>query len=65
MKPHEFDGIFTGDGEGGLYRVYEPRWWQLARWIAWWRMPTKTSITMTLGGREITLRVVRGKHGQV
>lgn len=44
MKRHELDGVCMGGPGGELYRVFEPRWWQLSRvlWLfaalrfPWW-----------------------------
>lgn len=33
MKRHDYDGMRTGDSNGLLWRIYEPRWWQLGRWL--------------------------------
>jgi len=29
------DGMIVGDSEGRLYRVHDPRWWQVHR-LLWW-----------------------------
>jgi hypothetical protein len=38
VKKHELDGFLIGDSEGRLWRVYEPRWWQVGRWWRWLRV---------------------------
>lgn len=39
MKRHEFDGVLMGDARDQIWRVYEPRWWELGRWLRWfWRV---------------------------
>lgn len=33
MKPHYYDGMRLADSSGRLFRVFEPRWWELSRWL--------------------------------
>lgn len=44
-KPYQFDGMITADSAGQRFRVYEPRWWQVGRWLVWlWVKLTKGRI---------------------
>jgi len=38
VRAWRYDGMLMGDpcfACGRLYRVFQPRWWQLHRWL-WW-----------------------------
>lgn len=37
MKPHELDGQLLSSADGQQFEVWEPRWWQIRRWVYWWR----------------------------
>jgi len=56
--------MLTGDVEGRLVRVFQPRWWQLHRWL-WWllvaRRRGRLRGVVTLEGAEgwkVDVRVV-------
>jgi hypothetical protein len=37
-KPTDFDGFEVEAGSGPQrFEVWEPRWWQLGRWLHWWK----------------------------
>lgn len=36
MKPYEMDGTQLST-ESQRFEVYESRWWQLGRWLHWWK----------------------------
>jgi len=35
-----FDGVAMGDQHGNIFRIYQPRWFELDRWTRWywWRL---------------------------
>jgi len=37
-RKSDFDGLRLGSTSGEPMRVFAPRWWQLWRWVAWWRI---------------------------
>jgi hypothetical protein len=36
VGPLDLDGVYVGHA-GGTYEVFDPRWWQVWRWLTWWR----------------------------
>jgi hypothetical protein len=40
LKRYQFDRLLMGDSYGRLVRVFEPRWWQLHRWL-WWLLRSR------------------------
>ena len=55
------DGVYVGHA-GGTYEVFDPRWWQVWRWVAWARSKRAKGLvtfdTRLLGGRVVS-RTVR------
>jgi len=63
-KKTEWDGVelLTGPGPQRV-QVWEPRWWQLGRWLHWWKSRRYHGfVNMTLGHLsppvKLRLRVV-------
>lgn len=62
MRPSGFDRMVMGASDGPqLYRVFEPRWWQVWRWL-WWltfaRRRARGKVTITTGdGGQVEVRV--------
>lgn len=52
------DGTLMGDSNGRLWRVFRPRWWQVARWWRWWRSRERGVVDVTnAAGRVLKVRV--------
>lgn len=68
-----FDGIEVESGPGPQrFEIYEPGWWQLGRWLHWWkfrRYHGRVDMTLHPGNGKpykISLRVVPSRtaaHG--
>lgn len=63
MRPRaeQFDRMLTGDQHGRLVRVFQPRWWQLHRWL-WWlfvgRRHAGVVVIDHASGWKVVVRVV-------
>ncbi len=66
MKPRDMDGLRILSGPGPQrFEVWEPRWWQLGRWLHWWKFrryhgyTTLTFPNINKGGmRTMKLRII-------
>jgi len=67
-KPTDFDGFEVEAGSGPQrFEVWEPRWWQLGRWLHWWKFRRYHGfVNMTLGHLsppvKLRLRVVPSRR---
>lgn len=64
-QPRRFyDGMALRDSAGHQYVVWEPRWWQLGRWLRLWRSKRRGRVTVfTMAGdygETETVRVIGG-----
>lgn len=56
MKPHELDGSRLGDVAGHHYVIFAPRWWQVWRWLSWFRAPARGRVSVCIGGENHSVR---------
>lgn len=54
----QYDGMVSSDSTGHLYRVYEPAWWQVWRWLALPFKSPRGRIDLNFMGRTISVRIV-------
>lgn len=52
------DGVYFGQATGILYRVHEPRWYQLSRWRQWWSASHKVLLDMGQPGEPFMVRAL-------
>jgi hypothetical protein len=56
-----FDGAVMGSGITGRrlnVRVFAPAWWQVWRWVTYWRAPSRGRVTLLFMGRPYELRCI-------
>lgn len=63
MQPWEFDGMRMGYAADPhtIVEVWEPRWWQILRWVKWLfakRHYLIGRVKLEFGGQKVTVRVV-------
>ena len=67
MKPYEMDGTQLST-ESQRFEVYEPRWWQLGRWLHWWKFRryhgyvTITAVQRSGPPIKLKLRVISSRQ---
>ncbi len=68
IKKTDWDGVELLAGPGPQrVQVWEPRWWQLGRWLHWWKFRRYHGyVNMTLGhlspSVKLRLRVVPSRQ---
>ena len=50
--------MLVGDGSDGLWRVFQPQWWQFWRWWGWFRSAHRGEVSVGAG----TFRVVQAER---
>lgn len=60
MNRRSFDGMILGGAGGQQYRVCEPAWWQVGRWLALWFAKERGHVLVSMiTGKNLSLRTVR------
>lgn len=60
MNRLQLDGFILGGAGGETWKVVEPRWWQLQRWIKYWvSRESKSTMTITINDVAHIVRVIR------
>ncbi len=55
----DMDGAMMGGPDGRCYRVTEPRWYEIGRWLRWLFSKERGLVTVMYNGRPVRLRFVR------
>ncbi len=48
-----------GSADGKCHRVFEPRWYELGRWLHYLFAREKGTVTILYHGKSVTLRTIR------
>lgn len=64
MKTHELDGFWFGGSGRTKWKAFVPRWWQVWRWLEWFRSKERGHIEVVVNEEKHDVRVTRieGEH---
>lgn len=55
------DKMRCGDSIGNLVEVFNPRWYRIDRWIAWWtaKKRARSTVVISFMGKSKTYRCIK------